>query len=351
MLSRKAFTLVELLVVLAIIAVLISLLLPAVQNARESARRIQCVNHLKQLGLGIQTYQSFFGIYPASAIVDPPLKEPQGDPPQTLDLRSGKMFSWAILVLPHLEEGNRHNHFDFNRTIFDQPQEPQQEIFSTMLCPSDAARDRYFEHPELTQGKRVAKGNYAAYVGPYHVDYQIFRGALTAGRSQQPSHIRDGLSNTIVLSEVRTRDNARDQRGAWALPWAGAGLLAFDMHPDDQSYENAARENPLYTAGEYSLGLTQTPNAFRVTHDMLYDCPDVATAQLEGMPCGTYNPDVTSESHYLSAAPRSHHPNGVNVTFMDGHVKLLTNDVDEMTMAYMVCINDEQPVSIAKHND
>ena len=108
MLSRKAFTLVELLVVLAIIAILISLLLPAVQNARESARRIQCVNHLKQLGLAIQTYQSFFGIYPASAIVDPPLKEPQGDPPQTLNLRSGKMFSWAILVLPHLEEGNRH---------------------------------------------------------------------------------------------------------------------------------------------------------------------------------------------------------------------------------------------------
>ena len=348
--KTKAFTLVELLVVISIIAVLISLLLPAVQAAREAARRILCVNRLKQLCLAVQNYQSTHGIYPASAIVDPPLLALPSDPPQTLDLRSGKMFSWAVLVLPYIEEGNRHSQFDFNRTIFDQPQEPQEEVFSAMLCPSDDARGRFFEHSELTLGKRVTKGNYAAYVGPFHVDYQIFRGALTAGRPQRPAHVLDGLSSTIVLSEVRTREHLRDQRGAWALPWAGAGLLAFDMHPADSSYENAARDKPVYSAGAISQGLTQTPNVFRITQDMLYDCPDVGNAQLNGMPCGTYSSDAGSELHYLSAAPRSHHPGGVNVTFLDGHVAFLIDDVDELAMAYLVCINDEQPVSASKYS-
>ena len=347
--ARKAFTLVELLVVISIIAVLISLLLPAVQNAREAARRVQCVNHLKQLCLAVQSYESALRVYPASAIVDLPLPEPPSDLPLRLDLRSGKMFSWAVLILPYVEESVRHASFDFNRTIFDQRQEPQEETFATMLCPSDNAHGRYFEHSELTFGKRVAKGNYAAYVGPFHVDYQIFRGALTSGRPQHMAHIRDGLSSTIVLSEVRTRDHVRDQRGAWALPWTGASLLAFDMHPADMSYDNVSRENPVYSANTLSVGLTQTPNAFRVTQDMLYACPDVAAAQLEGMPCGTYSSEPGSESRYLSAAPRSHHPGGVNVTFLDGHVAFLSNDVDEIALAYMVCINDEQPVSVGRH--
>ena len=97
--QRVAFTLVELLVVISIIAILISLLLPAVQAARNAARRLQCTNNLKQLALAVQNYQSSHSVYPASAIVDPPRPSPPNERPRLLDLRTGKMFSWIVLVL------------------------------------------------------------------------------------------------------------------------------------------------------------------------------------------------------------------------------------------------------------
>ena len=350
--SQRGFTLVELLVVISIIAILVALLLPAVQAAREAARRMECLNHLKQLGLAVQNYQFTHSVYPASAILAP-LERPFIED-KTFDLRSGKTFSWAILILPQLEQQALHAAFDFNRSVFEQPNEPQEKNISSFICPSDAGRGRYFQHPEFTFGKRFGKGNYAAFVGPFHTDEQRFRGALTTGRTQRPSHVRDGLSNSLLMSEVRARKHVRDQRGTWALPWAGASSLTFDMHPVDfgfdwkKYHENLNRENPVYVADSVSLGLTQTPNAFRVTQDMLYDCPDMAASQLDGMPCGIYDPDRISLRHYISAAPRSHHPGGVNVVFLDGHTSFLMDDVDEFAMAYLICINDDVPVEIGK---
>jgi prepilin-type processing-associated H-X9-DG protein len=78
--------------------------------------------------------------------------------------------------------------------------------------------------------------------------------------------------------------------------------------------------------------------------DMLYDCREVADAQLRGMPCGTWSKGTANE--YLSAAPRSQHPGGVNTFFLDGHVRFLEDDVDEVVMAYTVSINDGQDVQI-----
>src|SRR5688572_18149126 len=90
--ARAAFTLVELLVVIAIIGVLVALLLPAVQAAREASRRIKCQNHLKQLGLGIENYESSYKVFPASGIVDTSIA--------LYESRTGRMFSWVVLILP-----------------------------------------------------------------------------------------------------------------------------------------------------------------------------------------------------------------------------------------------------------
>lgn len=323
-----AFTLLELLVVIAIIAILVALLLPAVQQARESARRLQCQSRLRQISLAVLQYENAFSQFPSSGIVAPSTT--------FYDARSGTQFSWIVLILSQLEQGALHDRFDFRRSVFRQPGDPQTLLPTVLTCPSDSARGRLFRHPQLTGGRSFAKGNYAAFVSPYHVELQNrFPGALVAGTKQMASKITDGLSQTLLVSEVRTRDHPRDQRGVWALPWTGASQLAFDLHDirDPVNFDEIGYQpNPL------GIGLTQPPNNQGPNVDMLYDCPDPADAQLDRMPCNTWAAGTSRD--YLSAAPRSHHPGGVNVAFLDGHMAFLPNTVDQYAMAYMIAIAD-----------
>ena len=223
--ARGGFTLVELLVVIAIIGILVSLLLPAVQSAREAVRRIQCQNNLKQIGLAVVAYETFNGEFPASASVTD-LRDPQ----------TGPGFSWICLILPQIEQGNLYDTFDFDVDVYSQMEEPQAVQISTLLCGSDGSKGRYLQDPTYTHNKRFAKGNYAAWVSPFHFDEQhLYPGGLTTHRRHTYKDIRDGLSNTFLASEVRTRADPLDARGAWAVPWNGSSTLSFDHH----SHESA----------------------------------------------------------------------------------------------------------------
>jgi hypothetical protein len=205
---------------------------------------------------------------------------------------------------------------------------------------------------------RFAKGNYAAYVSPYHIDEQVWYPGALGGlswvrgdgdpRGQKLSRIRDGLSKTIMISEVRTRANEQDQRGAWALPWTATSLLAYDLHPlpvlVGRSQISAERLLP-YEPWPRTADGAQRPNNRGFNQDTLYDCVDSAGAQLDGLPCVNWSPQ-RGELHYLSAAPRSRHAGGVVAAAMDGSVRFLTDDIDVNMMAFLISINDGESRSI-----
>ncbi len=339
---RRGFTLVELLVVIAIIGVLISLLLPAIQSAREAARRIECQNNLKQLAVAALSYESSSGFLPPSATLEPEELILQGVPYPVVDHERGKQFGWAVLLLPQIEQQALYDRFDFERSVFEQDGDPQAEFVSAFLCPSDEALGRYYTDEEFSAGRLFAKGNYAAYVSPFHVDLQLmYPGALVA-TGQPASRVEDGMSNTIAFSEVRTLDVEQDERGAWALPWAGASLLSFDMHHLCGDGTGLCPEEPYFRANPRSLGLTQTPNVHRTrVRDTLHRCSGThqVQADLEKMPCEEWRWPVGLTGYY-SASPRSRHPGGVLAAFLDGHVNFIADEVDEFRMAYLVSIND-----------
>ena len=330
---------------IAIIGILIALLLPAIQQAREAARRMQCANHLKQLGLATQGYLDVHKMLPPSGVVaEKRLVYGGGDPenPTTypvFDQMSGKMFSWAVVLLPFIEETNLYNQFDQSRTALEQPNEPQETTVPTYLCPTDNARGRFYSHATHTAGKRFAKGNYAAYCSPMHTDLQLlYPGALISTR-QKTSRVTDGLSKTLCFTEVRTLDDERDERGAWALPWNAATLLALDMHQDTSQGGYFSQYVPMSLyAYQAQMPNTTGPNA-----DVLLECPlDMAAdAQLQRMPCLKMNWNLGIYG-YISAAPRSGHPGGINVNYLDGHVDFLGDDIDPFSLTYLIDIRDGQ---------
>jgi prepilin-type N-terminal cleavage/methylation domain-containing protein len=334
--SAAGFTLVELLVAIAIIGTLVALLLPAVQSAREAARRASCISRMKQIALATINYEQARQTLPAA-----------GDFPQAsealnysyaywrVDLRTGRQHGWLTRVLPYMEQQALFDQFDFNQPLYENARRPQAEQPESLLCPSDQASGRSFEYlgPD-GQPIPFGKANYAAFASPYHVDGFNYPGAVWL-YGVKAREIVDGASTTLLLGEIRTRDEPRDARGAWALPWAAASLLSVDMHPLTRDYSSGVDSGPgsTYQHNEGSFGVTQTPNA--LTPDVLYECPDAVAEQVEAMPCST------QYWGYISAAPRSHHPAGVHVAYVDGRVEFMGDGVDEIVMAYAAAINDE----------
>lgn len=324
---------------IAIIAVLISLLLPAVQQAREAARRIQCANNLKQLTLGTLNYEQANGALPRSGIVERTFKEYGGKRYEVYDQHSGKMFSWIVQALPYLEQQPLFDQFDLDRTVLEQPSDPQATFVDSLMCPSDGAKGRYYQDDEYTNGKRFAKANYAAYVSPMHGDLQLVYPAAFTSAGQRLKRVIDGTSNTIALSEVRTADFETDERGVWALPWNGATQLSMDMHTYSYSDKQSILER--YTSFRLYSNQSQVPNSQGGQGDVLVRCSKehLAGLQLEDMPCVKHQWSL-GLAGYISAAPRSLHSGGVNVSYLDGRVEFLADDVNPVYMSYLVGIQD-----------
>ncbi|MEQ8838584.1 MAG: DUF1559 domain-containing protein, partial [Lacipirellulaceae bacterium] len=235
---RPGFTLVELLVVIAIIGVLVGLLLPAVQAAREAARRMSCQNNAHNLALAVLNYESGRKNLPPATNMVPRvtggrLGTERGYIPFSA-ATPGTNFSWIVKILPYMEGGALYDAFDFTVSPMEQDLNvnPQLAQIPALQCASDEASSRFYESAAHTNGRRFAKGNYAVYCSPEHpIASGIWPGALVNGE-QPMSRITDGTSNTLMIAEVRTRDELTDHRGVWALDWPNTTVLGMDMHGD-----------------------------------------------------------------------------------------------------------------------
>ena len=299
---RRGFTLIELLVVIAIIGVLVSLLLPAVQQARESARRSQCVNNLKQLGIAMQMYADTNGSLPPA------------------NLGPVHQFSPLARLFPHLEQAALYNAFNFNlglRAGGNAPVRPEnltatQTVVAVFLCPSDPSNDVVLD-PEYRPG------NYVANAGSGMKDDGNFLdptpdGVCFAGRAARLSEIRDGLSQTCLLSESLVGDGQN-------LPAGAQGNVR-------RQYIHLGSEQPPMTRPNPANCAIGSPFPWRGNRNYGW-----AIGRLDA---ALYNhvlrPNDPAPDCYHThvrgwKAARAEHPGGVNVLFCDGHVQFIKDSV------------------------
>jgi prepilin-type N-terminal cleavage/methylation domain-containing protein len=294
--NRHGFTLIELLVVIAIIAVLIGLLLPAVQKVREAAARAKCQNNLKQLALAMHNHHDANGRLPYSA------KTWQGDS-YPASYGPGAWYDdhgWYSAVLPYVEQGNVVALMDLNLSLShtrnDAARRQKVPLFE---CPSDIGLQQN-EWPSTTWAR--IRGNYVVNHG--NTTYgQTAKGGVQFGgapftyrKGQALVEIADGTSNTLFMSEIiviQTVDNG----------WHGP-MSDFQTSLGGQTFE-----------------AWNTPNS-RNFDDVARLCPPQGA--LNTIPgCNL----VGSDSRVQSLAARSKHSGGVNAALSDGSVRFFTNSI------------------------
>jgi prepilin-type N-terminal cleavage/methylation domain-containing protein len=301
--KRQGFTLIELLVVIAIIAILIGLLVPAVQKVREAAQRSKCQNNLKQLGLAMHSYQD----------------TSKGLPP-SMGTSGCCWGTWVVLILPHLEQGNvAKQYVNWGGTDSTGPRygaAPNSTLvtnqrFPILTCPVDTVNNPI---------GAMTNHNYAVNIGNTGIAQQAnlngvlfggapFKRAINAATrtGMALEQIKDGSSNTMLLAEV-IQGQGRDLRGF--LWWGDATGFTTYLAP------NSPLPDVIYTT-TYCNAIPQNP------------------------PC-TGVPTTTNPSMYGS---RSHHQGGIQTVMGDGSVRFVSNGINLAVWRASSTTHGSEPVT------
>lgn len=305
---RPGFTLIELLVVIAIIAVLIALLLPAVQQAREAARRSQCKNNLKQLGLALHNYHDTMGIFPMGALT-------------SNGARYGGNPEWPYLLhylYPYLDQANAYSKLDFTKTA------PwvsttgwvagmNDTSMAVLQCPSDGQGGT----TKVVAGSvRFTLSNYLGIFSGFNdlqtaQDQAPNKAVFGMNRGARIRDITDGTSNTMLIGEYLTGVTG-DFRGAFCTSRAGSQFLVVTNTPNSSAPDNIL-DHPSFCP---------TGNA------------NGANAPTNNLPCTPGGGD----SNF--ASPRSRHTGGVHILLGDGAVRFVSNNVDLTTWRNLAWMAD-----------
>jgi prepilin-type N-terminal cleavage/methylation domain-containing protein len=263
--ARRGFTLIELLVVIAIIAILIGLLLPAVQKIREAANRMKCQNNMKQLGLGLQNYQATTGFFPPGAVTDS-TSAVATQTRQKLGITTRTFHSWSVFVLPYVEQDNLFRLYNVNANWSDAVNQQVRETpLSIMVCPTTpGGKDRFIQK---SASVRAAAGDYApnnaydtALEGLGLVDVALDEdGVLEVNVTISIPEISDGTSNTSVLAECAGRPDrwragkrvsGTQTDGGWAdrdNEYITHGFTANGASSPGPCHTNCTNNNEVYS--------------------------------------------------------------------------------------------------------
>ncbi|MEX0642200.1 MAG: DUF1559 domain-containing protein [Pirellulales bacterium] len=338
----SGFTLVELLVVIAIIGILVALLLPAIQAARESARRAQCTNNIKNVALAVLNYHDVHKEFPTACSV-----RPNSDPtkPGMDEIITDKTLfrNWAIDILPFLEEQATHDAFSLSFTIplhLPVNMTARGTEIPVMLCPSDEGRGRKFEG---TRGN-WARGNYGYNAIQFWPNYYVWWGMLNdpalvpfykmsmgvggiedQGRNRNVLGIKkitDGTTKTILLAEMRVGLSERDRRGVWAM-----GMCGSNMHCRHaaSSINGCSEDDDIY---EFQKIIDDVG-----TGNLIAQCMMVSTYDGSGQ-----------------SVVRSRHPGGAMVALCDASARFVSDFVDQGNIRIGGYVGDQRPADLLPDN-
>ena len=319
--NNSGFTLIELLVVIAIIAILIGLLLPAVQKVREAAARMRCSNSLKQIGLAMHSFQSVTNTFPPGTMAKTRFS-------YTWDPVTTGGYEWPYFLhflLPYLEQDNFHKSLNGNKFDIQNP-------WSAPAAWPAAAKDKpltVFQCPSDGQGGALKDGGgllipSSNYLGifcglndgeNYNNTFGSQQGVFRFGRGTRVTDIKDGTSNTMAVAEYLTGLNETDIRGFFYTNRAGAQFLYTTLTPNSSSPDNLYAFHPSF-------------------------CPSDGSRNKPAMnlPC------VGADTDANYASPRSRHSGGVNILLCDGSVRFVQNGIDINTWRRLGAIADGNPL-------
>jgi prepilin-type N-terminal cleavage/methylation domain-containing protein len=283
---RRGFTLIELLVVIAIIAILIALLLPAVQQAREAARRTQCKNNMKQLGLAIHNYYDTFLSFPPDEVYDLVQHAAPASPGRV----QRSSYAWGALILPFIEQTALHDQINPDGWQLPNIQNPLWAIpISVYSCPSDAGGAI---NPYWSTHAPLSKTNYLPSQG-------VFSAGFHLPPFDQPAkfqNITDGTTNTIMFGERSMGPAPVPAGGGIWLGRSGSSVAA------------------LSGRGAFP------PNT-----------PLPATVDLAAVAAGTSAINGVTDPLGIRITWTSAHAGGIQVTLCDGSVRFLSENIDSVT--------------------